>query len=374
MRKALVQIHLWLGLVVGLFWALQGLTGAGLVFHRELDRLSTPTVAGPMISMDRIAARAPRPVQTIGIADSRGDLLNVQYKDGAGVKQLQVEAATGRIAATRDYDPASPFTGSASRWLYLLHESLLLHDRGETLVGISGLLLFTALLSGLWIGWPRRRQWRAAFAWRHWRTTRIRLYGWHRMVGLLAGALLVVTVPGGIWMIFAADLRPALAEAVPHQLPYKPRPVSDLGPVIAPQAALERARSHFPDAAFVRLTFPTPAAPVYAVRLRQEEEVRAWSGVTSVTLDARTGRVVDIYDPVKARLSNRLADAAFSIHSAEIAGLGGRILLMLAGLSLPALYVTGIWAWLRKRRRRKFPPQQMLGRKISPSSSPASSP
>ena len=78
MRKALVQLHLWLGLIVGLFWALQGLTGASLVFHRELDRLATPTVAGPMISMDAIAARAPRPVQMIGIADGSGDLLNVQ--------------------------------------------------------------------------------------------------------------------------------------------------------------------------------------------------------------------------------------------------------------------------------------------------------
>ena len=371
MRKALVQIHLWLGLVVGLLWALQGLTGGALVFHRELDRLSTPTVAGPMISMDRIAAVAPRPVQMIGIADGRGDLLNVQYKDGAHVRQLQVEAATGRIAATRDYEPSSPFTGSASRWLYLLHESLLLHDDGETLIGISGLLLFTSLLTGLWIGWPRRRQWRTAFAWRHWRTTRIRLYGWHRMVGLLAGALLVITVPGGIWMIFAADLRPALADAVPHQLPYKPQPVDQLGPVITPQAALDRARAHFPHAVFVRLTFPTPAAPIYAIRLRQMDEIRAWSGVTSVILDARSGRTLDVYDPLKAPLSNRLADAAFSVHSAEIAGLGGRVLLMIAGLALPALYVTGIWAWLRKRRR-KVPPLDVLGTTISPSSSPAS--
>ena len=351
MRKALIQLHLWLGLVVGLLWALQGLTGAMLVFHREVDRLSTPAIAGPMVSVDRIVAAAPRPVQMIGIADGRGDLLNLNYKDGEHVRQLQVEAATGRAVATRDYEPPTPFTGSASRWLYLVHESLLLHDRGETLIGISGMLLLTALLTGLWIGWPGR-QWRAAFQWRRWRTTRIRLYGWHRMAGLLAGSLLLITVPGGIWMVFAADLRPAVARVMPHQLPYKAKAVDRLAAVIAPQAALDQARTHFPQAAFVRLTFPTPAAPVYAVRLRQADEIRVWSGVTTVTVDARSGRTLDVYDPVKAPLSNRLADAAFSVHSAEIAGLAGRILLMLAGLALPALYVTGIWAWLRKRRRR----------------------
>lgn len=31
--------HLWLGLILGGIWALQGLTGALLVFHREADRL-----------------------------------------------------------------------------------------------------------------------------------------------------------------------------------------------------------------------------------------------------------------------------------------------------------------------------------------------
>ncbi|CAA9536468.1 MAG: hypothetical protein AVDCRST_MAG91-3426, partial [uncultured Sphingomonadaceae bacterium] len=35
-RRVLVQLHLWLGLVVGGVWALQGLTGAMLVFHREV--------------------------------------------------------------------------------------------------------------------------------------------------------------------------------------------------------------------------------------------------------------------------------------------------------------------------------------------------
>ena len=355
MRRALVQIHLWLGLVVGLLWALQGLTGALLVFHRDVDRWTGPAVAaGPMISVDRIVAsaerRTGRPVEMIAIADVRGDLLNVHYRADGHARQLLVAAATGEAVGERDYDPALPGGGATARWLYLLHESLLLHDRGETLIGISGVLLFTALLTGLWIGWPRRRNWHFAFAPRHWRTTRIRLYGWHRMIGLLAGALLVVTVPGGIWMIFAAELRPAVARIAPHELAFQPTPVERLGAIVAPQAALDAARARFPDAAFVRIVLPTAKSPVYTIRLRQPDEIRIWSGVTMVTVDAASGRVVHVYDPTAAPLSNRLADAAFSVHSMEVGGLIGRILLMLAGLALPVLYVTGIWAWLKKRR------------------------
>ncbi|MDQ3074850.1 MAG: PepSY domain-containing protein [Pseudomonadota bacterium] len=359
MRKALVQFHLWLGLVVGLLWALQGLTGAALVFHREMDRWAVgAVVAGPAVSLDRIVAatetRMGSEVTTVGIADRPGDILNVTFVDG-GPRQLQVEAATGRPIRLRSNDPGTPFDGSAWRWVYVLHESLLLHDRGETLIGVSGLLLFTSLLTGLWLGFPKHGQWRKAFGWSGWKSVRAKLFGWHRLAGICAGSLLLVTLPGGIWMIFANDLRPKLAAVAAHEMPFKPTPVDQLGQLIGPDQALARARTQFPGAAFVRLTLPTPASPVYAVRLRQPDETRVWSGVTLITIDAASGRTLHIYDAVRAPLSNRLADAAFSIHSGEIAGLLGRILVMFAGLSLPALYVTGVWAWWRKRSRKRTP-------------------
>lgn len=354
MRKSLVQIHLWLGLAIGLLWALQGLTGALLVFHRDIDRWAGPSlVSGPMASLDRVAseakARVDGPIQMIGIADESGALLNVHFKDGTTVRQLRMEAATAKIVDVRDYDPKTPLRGSGWRWIYLLHESLLLHDRGERIVGISGMFLLSALLTGIVIGWPKRQQVKAIFSWRRWKTIRAKLFGWHRMLGLLAGFVLLITVPGGLWMIFAADVRPAIATVLPHELPYKAAPIPEFGKIIEPQDAVDRARTHFPDAAFVRLTLPTPTTPVYAVRLRQQDEIRAWSGVTTVTVDARTGRTLHVYDPLNAPLTNRLADAAFSVHSGEIAGLFGRMLLMLAGFALPVLYATGVWAWLRRR-------------------------
>lgn len=364
-RRVLVQAHLWLGLVLGLFWALQGLTGAALVFHREVDRWSLPAaVAGPMAPIDNLLAAAERHAGTsidrIGIADARGDLLTAAYTDAAGThRALLLDAATGAVVAAREDEPATPLAGSASRWLYTLHEALLLGDRGETLVGVSGLFLLTATITGLWLGWPRRKAWRAAFAARRWRTAAQLLFGWHRLVGLVVGFALLVTVPAGAWMIFQADLRPAIAKAVPYRLPYKtpPQAVPLVTPaasasLVTPGAALAAARARFPGARFVRLTLPTAKAFAYTIRLRQRQETRAWSGVTAVTVDPRTGGVLDVYDPLAAPLANRVADAAFSAHNGELAGLGGRVLILLAGLALPTLYVTGLLAWAQKRRKR----------------------
>lgn len=358
LRRVLVQVHLWLGLTIGLVWALLGLSGALLVFHREIDRLNMPTVSvGALAPLDDIirnaAIAAGSSIRTIGIADGRGDLLTATYADKAGEPQaLLIDAASGRVVGTKEVEPATPFTGSASRWLYRLHESLLLGDAGETLVGVSGIVLLIATITGLAAAWPRRRQWRAAFAVSRWRSSTRKLYGWHRLTGLLAGFALLIIVPSGAYMIFAVQLRPAIARLVPHLLPVRVPPGAvPLVDRVGAARALTEARSVFPNASFVRLTFPTMKSPAYVVRLHQPNETRVWSGTTSVTIAANNGRVLGTYDPITAPFSNRLADAAFSIHDGELAGPLGRTLAILVGMALPALYVTGVIAWIRKRQR-----------------------
>lgn len=359
MRKKLVDLHLWLGLTIGLLWALQGLSGSLLVFHREIDRLDGPVVsAGPMVSLDAIAERAETtagaPIERIGVLDGRGDLLAADYHDKAGTSRaILMDAARAIVVGGHEKEPSLPTTGSAWPWLYRFHDSLAGGVKWETIVGISGFILLTSLVAGLWVGWPGRRAYRVAFDMRRWRSLDQKLYGWHRAAGLIVGFVLLITVPCGIYMIFAADVRPHVARLVPHTLPYRATPISALpDALITPQNAYLLARRHFPAANFVSLAMPSAKAPVYTLRLRQDAEPRAWAGMTSVTIDAASGRTLHVYDAVRAPLSNRIADAAFSIHNGEISGPLGRVLVMLAGLALPMLYITGIWAWSRRYRRR----------------------
>ena len=360
MRKTFVKVHLWLGVSIGLLWALQGLSGSLLVFHREFDRFNGPAVtAGPMASLDLIAQRSSAAsdgrIERIAIIDRAGDLLTADYHDPEGeARSLLVDAATADIVGRRDLEPLSPASGSFSQWLYLLHQSMLRGEESNQLTGLSGFALLAAIIAGLFIAWPRRGAWRATFNWRRWRSVDQRLYGWHRALGLAVGFILLVTVPCGLYLVFAGDFRPALARIVPHRLPYRAAPLETLpADLVGPQAALDVAESHFPGAAFVSIAMPTERSPIYAVRLRQEAEPRLWAGVTNIAVDAASGRTLDVYDPTTAPVSNRIADLAFAIHNGEVGGLAGRSLILLLGLSLPTLYGLGLWAWWRKRRRRK---------------------
>jgi uncharacterized iron-regulated membrane protein len=97
---------------------------------------------------------------------------------------------------------------------------------------------------------------------------------------------------------------------------------------------------------------PSVDMPIYIVRLYQPGEIRAWLGATEVVVNARDGQISGVFDALHAPVSNQIFDGSFDFHSGALAGLPGRIVIMLLGFSLPAMYVTGIWAWLRKRRRK----------------------
>jgi uncharacterized iron-regulated membrane protein len=136
-RRLFVRLHLWLGLTLGLVWALQGLTGAALVFHRELDRWGVEATAGPMAPVGRLIAAAEAhagaPIKMLSVADAQGGVLLAAYEGADGRERTaRLDAATARVLDDR--------AGHAGwRWVYALHEELLLHDRGATLIGVSGL-------------------------------------------------------------------------------------------------------------------------------------------------------------------------------------------------------------------------------------------
>lgn len=360
LRSTVAAVHLWLGITIGALWAFQGLTGALLVFSRDAERWSLHEAqAGPMLPLETLFARASagaggKEVDELETFGPSPTLFVAYFKDRARQQSLIIDARTGAVKDRRDPEPVLPVAGSSWRWLQHLHNALLLgDDTGGALVGVSGLALLSSLAMGVWLGWPRGAAWKALVDTRRWRSTRQKLFGWHRLAGLGAVAVLVVTVGAGIYLGLAPELRPLLVAHAGYQPPYKARPVNALPAHIisADQAFAAAAEQHL-GSSLVRIVRPTAKSPVYTFRLLEPGELRRWAGVTAVVIDPASGRVLRDYDPLRGPLANRISDALFSLHTGDLGGLPGRLLALIAGLSLPALYVTGIWAWLAKRAPR----------------------
>jgi uncharacterized iron-regulated membrane protein len=361
MRRTLIQIHLWLGITIGLIWAVQGLTGSVLVFFREIHRWNAPEPThGSLASLDTIVANASAAaggarITRLAVTDGNRDLIYA-YRESAEKQKPAVlmDAATGRVLRSDYMAPTSPAGNVFVFWLNNLHISLLTGRTGEVFVATSGLFLVSACVLGLTIGWPPRRGWKAAFAVQRWRKLDHQLYGWHRAVGLVAGFLIITISLSGFYFAFEPAVDDALAKVVPFERHYRPTPAAALATEqVSVQQAADAAQARFPNGRWARIYMPTKSSPVYQVRLHQPGESRVWLGKTMVWVDPADGRVLATYDPLSAPLANRVLDAAFPFHNGELAGLPGRILIAISGLLLPAFYVTGLMAWWRKRRKRR---------------------
>lgn len=298
LKRALVIFHVWIGLTLGLLWAVQGLTGALLVFHREIDKAALSAPPAGNLPLDKLIAAAARTQSTapeaIGLYfgdPERANVMGVLFAaPEGGKKSVLVSTSIGTVLAERHRTPALP-NGNFARWLYNLHHLLLLGESGALLIGASGVFLLTGVLSVLWLGWPRRRYWRAAFAARKWRTRLQKLFGWHRAAGLSVSVALVLLTLSGAAMAFGKQLREFAPQIATYRAPYKVPQMPLPAHLIGADRAVLAARKALPASQLVSVGIPSSKLPAYQVRLRTPGEWRSWSGTSVVAVAPADGRV-----------------------------------------------------------------------------------
>lgn len=366
------MLHRWLGIAIGLLLAMQGLTGALLVFHREFDQAGVALHDGASLPASELFGIATRTAgHRIERLNSSGDdprLIEARFVDAAGApRMLLMEASTGRVVGEREREPETPFTGSAWRWVMRLHVALTMGLYGELAIGLAGIVLFTMIVSGLCIAWPRRRMWRAIFAVSAWKSSVQKFYGWHRAVGLVASLPIAVYTVTGLYMVFDHSIAPLVGVQSPYTA-VAGHTMVEAGaagpePAIGPDEALTIAREEFPGGRLVSLIPPAGNPGHYVVRLRQPGDPRSWAGRATVMLDGETGFVLARYNPREVGAWGWIDDRVYPLHTGEMGGFTGRLLTVLAGLAPPTFFVTGILLWWRKgaSKRRKRASKAVAG-------------
>jgi len=358
-----LRFHVWLGVSVGLFWAIQGLTGALLVFNRDFQGAAysglAPASSETLLPLDTIFLRATTaagaPVSKLETFGARPYLLLAYYKDGAGSERtLIVDGRSGMPLDDRSTDELVPRGSGFWPWLLRFHEALLGGDRGQFITGASGLLLLFSLGIGIWNGIPAGGRISAAFRVSRWRTLLQRFLGWHRMLGLLFGVPLLVSVLCGIYLAYAPVIRPILTKHAGYVPTYQAAPQPEAPKrVVTAEQAWQIALRRFPNSRLVRVTIPTAKSPVYFFRLLQTREWRRWAGTTWVAVNPTSGKISASYDSVKGPWLNRITDNLYTIHTGEAGGLATRLIVLFEGLLLPAFFITGLVTWRRRTAARQ---------------------
>jgi len=348
-RHTLKTLHLWLGLSLGVLLSLVMLAGGVLLFeqpllaaaHPELVGRDVPDLAGLGRTLDRIlAGEEARSLRSIALPDDELAAFEGSAKNG---DRLYFDPADGRLLLTR--------SAKSDPLLMLLdwHTHLLGGSTGETLLGIVAFGGLFMLGSGLWLYWPGRR--RALTHLRpHAHPPILRWASWHRMMGVVAFPLLLITIGTGTTMAYRGAVRNGLAQIF-HELPPSKPPRIDTAVTTVPwPALLAAAHAAAPDAAITRVTLPVRQGNALTMRLRRAGE---WNpnGRSMLWLDPYRAQVLSGEDATRLGPGGRLANALFPIHSGAIGGGLWRALLAVGALLPSVMLITGLLFWRARRRR-----------------------
>jgi uncharacterized iron-regulated membrane protein len=350
-RQAWVRVHRWLGLIFGIWFVLEGLTGTLLAFDYELDLLLNPVLVGTcarggaMLPLDQqrdaAAPFAPGGLKRVGIPHGVG--VARVYANGPGTLEIAVDRCTGQVLLVRDFD--SSLVGVT----YRIHANLLLGDWGRVLVGICGLILCVSIATGLTLWWPRKGRFRADMRIKR-DASRFRLiWDLHRTAGATTGIVLVSIALTGAGAAFPETTRAMVGIAFPldERLPAAPA-----GPPPGLQGAATAALGVIADGVVTGVRVPRPGQGAVVVTLRRPWEPMKYSGQTRVLVGSGDG-VIAVRDPYQVPAGAVALDWIFPLHTGEALSTPGRAVVCLAGALPIFLFATGLFVWWYKRSARR---------------------
>lgn len=380
-RRVWLQIHKVLGLALGLWFLLMGVTGSLLVYYRGLEaQLDARLREQPGVTAPAKIAEVHRTLVAAHPQRGTGWRIEVPSRPGEPVtarflKPVETQGAYfAPLLATTDPSGrtllANRFWGQTpGTWIYDLHFSLLGGELGVKVVGWGGVALAVSLISGLVIWWPARGRWRQALRLRRGVSTVRRVYDLHTVFGALGAVLLLILALTGSALALPDWVKPMIASVsplTPMPRPAVPPPTETAGPRLDADAVIARAVQAFPGAQVRWIDTPATDGGLYRIRLRQPGEPGDRFPDTLVWIEASRGEIVARRDPRHFSAGDTVWQWMHPLHSGEGFGPVGRLLVCLCGVLPVLLAVTGLWRWLDKRRaRRRTAARQILLHPVS---------
>ena len=352
-RKLLFQIHLWLGVGLGIYAALVGLTGSLLVFRPELQQVTLDDVpaGAERISPDSAAevlrrAYPDRRLLTFIVPQSDRDVYAGWLFKGSNSLLVHMHPVTGALISSD--------ASSMRFWNFVsdLHVNLLAGSTGHVASGVLGLLTICILVSGLVLWWQGAAHWKRGLKVQT--GARWRRLNWdlHSAVGFWASAALLIIALTGVYFVWPAAFRTAvgafgtLSQRGPYPIP-SPTSSKTLASV---EEIIAVARKVQTNGRPGRINLSESASKAVRVVLYEggfsDHRKYGYLFLHPVTLEVLRADL---------RETRTAADSVIAwfpaIHFGTFAGVSSRVLWCFAGLVFPLLFVTGLIMWWSRRSR-----------------------
>ncbi|MEM1110281.1 MAG: PepSY-associated TM helix domain-containing protein [Pseudomonadota bacterium] len=364
-RPLLRQAHIYGGLFLAFFLFMQAVTGIALIFLHELVEAENPHLAiaeedRPYATIDQVVTAAE---------GAGGYILEEVYAPQARFRFNVFVAFTSRANETVDGPDDAllafhPYSGELlatldlTQMLSLLpliyHSNLLtLNDGGRTVIASIGLAMFFMAIVGLVLWRPRPGQ----------ALKKLRNFRVHGPWSAKAFRLHSI---GGFWLFvplaflgFSAFAmhKPDLVwlgdpEASREQIEAWKKLDADTGCEPATMdAAVARALEMRPGSRVSVVSRPRNSTPFWWIRLKSDQDVTAVAGDFVAFLSPRCLAPYTVQDVSDYGYWHR--ETMVSLHTGRMFGYAGEAVILLSGIVLMVLPITGVWIWWSRRRRKR---------------------
>ena len=343
LRRALFQIHLWLGVLLSLYVAVIGLSGSALVWEDEIqahayrhESFDPAHVLPPSQVMQAVSAANPGSTAYYVQWPQREQPVYTVYLHAPAHEQrkVRVQANSGVVL---------PVQRSFIDWVSDLHLYLLMGQTGFTINCVMGIGLLVLAISGLVLWWPGLRAWARGF----YVNTRA---GWkrinfdaHNAIGIWT--LLIVSWWGftAVDFLFPVQVMKAVnavstVKAMKEPTLAKPQHV---GPKVSLQVIVSRAAALSPAGSLSGVTVPGTADGNYVAYV--DRDVPGDFSHRFIHTFAADGQLLSTWNyGEKTSLGDWVLWLMYPLHFGTLWGTWVKVLWTVLGMSLPVLSLTGL--------------------------------
>ncbi|MRX41344.1 PepSY domain-containing protein [Flavobacterium sp. LC2016-23] len=356
-KKAVRQIHLWLGLASGLIVLIISITGFLYVFEAEIrdaaqqEFLHVPVQQKPFIGLTAILENYQRlePKQKI-------TALKVNKEEANAT--VQISTKKKKTYYFNPYD-GSLVNEKGADWLNTVlevHRTLLLGEAGEFIQGWSVVIFLIMLITGLILWFPNQMRLVKQSLQIKWSGSFKRVnYDLHQVLGFYAAVVLLLIAFSGLYFKFdtakkAVNVvtRTTLSkgtEAVP------PAKIDSTTIPVRYNKIYESVNAQYPGASSI--SFSVRKTGELRVRMTYPNQWASARKQNSIFFDGKTGALVR----TKLYKDNNAADvyeaSNHDLHTGAFFGLAGKILWSVVSLIGASLPVTGFIIWWKKGKKSK---------------------
>ena len=375
-RKIWLNIHLWLGLTAGFALAVIGLTGSLLVIQGPILKMQFGDifdVEGPpaqVLNVDEWIANARRSYRDIeavdfviapGFGSTKGNAA-VLGVDVAGKKRalVTINPNSGQTLGKYLYEDAYTSLITALHARFLAPGGWV--PLAKTMLAWVGVAMITSMTTGLYLWWPRNRNWYIAFTLKRGARGRRRLLDLHNLftvvdlyVPLLIIALTGVYFARPDWIDPAVPRLSIARKPDTAALARASKPGSCETQTTASQAPGTGARA----ISIVEIcTDDHPSERFGAVLLcnLRHPAISDRRGKPEVWIDHACPNILTSIDGATRTAAETFEAAMHPLHGELMLGRFGQVIVFLTGLILPLSFITGVLLWLNGRRARRGSP------------------